>query len=331
MPDTSDMMEARRALAEKYLRGNLSKTPLPPRIDTPLPESDAGQDNHAPASETMPLQGRNKPTTQQRREQVVPVQTGGSRRPLFFLHGDWTDKAFFCYPLAQKLGPEQPFYVLEPYSFDGLPAPPSIEVMAAEHIQSMRAIQPQGPYMLGGFCNGALTAYEMARQLRAVGQEVDLLVLMDAIPARFRLICTVIGRVGALLRLGPDRQLNWFLRLEHAFRYLIERTPEDFKHIKTSDPRIAALFPPVESLRKEYPAVFYWATANYRPVFYKGKVTLFWDEQEPVRRKWWHMWAKNFDQEFEEYIIPGSHTTCKTEHLDGMAEHLSACLQKAQL
>lgn len=331
MPDTSDMMEARRALAEKYLRGNLSKTPLPPRIDTPHPESDAGHDNHASASETMPLQGWNKPTTQQRREQVVPVQTGGSRRPLFFLHGDWTDKAFFCYPLAQKLGPEQPFYVLEPYSFDGLPAPPSIEVMAAEHIQSMRAIQPQGPYMLGGFCNGALTAYEMARQLRAVGQEVDLLVLMDAIPARFRLICTVIGRVGALLRLGPDRQLNWFLRLEHAFRYLIERTPEDFKHIKTSDPRIAALFPPVESLRKEYPAVFYWATANYRPVFYKGKVTLFWDEQEPVRRKWWHMWAKNFDQEFEEYIIPGSHTTCKTEHLDGMAEHLSACLQKAQL
>jgi len=312
MPDTSDMMEVRRALLEKYLRGELPKTPLPTRVDTLRPEEE----------------GRGKPTPLQRREHVVPIQTGGSKRPLFFLHGDWTDKAFFCYPLAQKLGPDQPFYVLEPYNFDGLPAPPSIEVMAAEHIQSMRGIQPEGPYMLGGFCNGGLTAYEMARQLRAAGQEVDLLVLMDSIPARFRFICATIRFIGKVIHLGPDQQLNWFLRLEHAFRFIIDRRSDDFEHIKTTDPRIASLFPPVESLRKEYPALFYWATSNYHPVFYAGKVTLFWDEKEPVRRKWWHTWAKRYDREVEEYIIPGSHMTCKTEHLDGMAEHLSVCLQK---
>lgn len=323
MLDASDKQEARRALLEQYLRGELSRTPLPPRVDAPPPELITIQSKDADMS-------GNSATPRQRREQVVPVQSGGSRPPLFFLHGDWTDKAFFCYPLAQRLGPDQPFYVLEPYSFDGLPAPPLIEVMAAEHIQSLRAVQLEGPYMLGGFCNGALTAYEMARQLQAAGQEVDLLVLMDAIPARFRLICATIRRVGRLLRRGEDWQLNWFLRLEHAFRYLVDRTSDDFEHIKTTDSRIAAVFPPVESLRKEYPAVFYWATANYRPAFYKGKVTLFWDEKELVRRKWWHSWAKSFDQEVEEHIIPGSHTTCKTEHLDGMADHLSACLQKIQ-
>jgi amino acid adenylation domain-containing protein len=264
------------------------------------------------------------------RASLVAVQVLGSKLPFFFLHGDWTGGAFYCLKLARYLGSDQPFYVLEPYSFAGLPVPPSIEVMAAAHIQSMCAIQPEGPYLLGGFCNGGLIAYEMARQLQAAGQKVNLLVLMDSIPSRFQYICAAIRRIGKLMRLGEDKQLNWFLRLEHAFRYLLDKNSDDFEHIKTIDPRISTFFPPVESLRMEYPATFYWATANYRPGFYPGKVTLFWDAEEPVRRKWWNTWAKGRDKEVEEHIIPGSHTTCKTEHLHGMAEHLSVCLSKVQ-
>jgi thioesterase superfamily protein len=308
MPDTPDISEARRALLEKYLRGDIPQSTNATNVDTRrLEAEEAGK-----------------------RERVVPVQTGGSRRPFFFLHGDWTDKAFFCYPLAHYLGPDQPFYVLEPYSFDGLPVPPTLETMAAAHIKSMRAVQPEGPYLLGGFCNGGLTAYEMARQLEAEGQKVDLLVLMDSVPARFQLICEAIRRIGKLMRLGRDKQLDWFLRLEHAYRYLLDRKSDDFEHIKTTDPRICSFFPPVESLRKEYPAVFYWSTSNYRPGFYPGKVSLFWDAAEPVRRKWWDKWAKGQDKEVEVHVIPGSHTTCKTEHLQGMAEHLHACLCKVQ-
>ena len=310
MLDRSDTMETRRALLEKYLRGELPRTPLP---------TDAAPHPPEPSVNTAP-----------RREQVVTIQTGGAKRPFFYLHGDWTDKAFFCYPLAQALGSDQPFYVLEPYSFDGLPEPPSIEVMAAAHIESMRTIQPEGPYMLGGFCNGGLTAYEMARQLHAAGQQTDLLVLMDSIPARCQRICAIIRGVGRLIHLAPEKQLNWFLRLEHAFRYLVDRKSDDFEHIKKTDPRIASFFPPPESLRKEYPAVFYWASSTYHPGFFPGKVTLFWDEKEPVRRKWWNTWAKKRDQEVEEQIIPGSHTTCKTDQLDGMAKHLSASIQSVQ-
>lgn len=264
------------------------------------------------------------------RASLVAVQVLGSKLPFFFLHGDWTGGAFYCLKLARNLGSDQPFYVLDPYKFDGLSVPPSIEVMAAAHIQSIRAIQPEGPYLLGGFCNGGLTAYEMARQLQAAGQKVDLLVLMDSIPSRFQRICAAIRRIGKLMRLGEDKQLDWFLRLEHAFRYLLDKKSDDFEHIKTSDPRISAFFPPVESLRKEYPAVFYWATANYRPGLYPGKVTLFWDAEEPVRRKWWNTWAKERDKGVEEHIIPGSHITCKTECLHGMAEQLSVCLSKVQ-
>jgi thioesterase domain-containing protein len=308
MSNTSDMSEARRALLEKYLLGDLPQTAL--------------------ATNTGTRQAEAKVTDQ--RERVVPIQVAGSKRPFFYLHGDWTDKAFFCYPLARDLGPDQPFYTLEPYSFVDLLVLPAIETMAAAHIKSMRAVQPEGPYLIGGFCNGGLTAYEMARQLSTVGQKVDLLVLMDSIPPRARLICDVIRRVGKLVHLSQDKQLDLFLRLQHAYRYLIDRKSDDFEHIKTTDPRISAFFPPTESLRKDYPAMFTWATSLYDPAFYAGKVTLFWDTAEPFRRRWWNRWAKGREKEVEEHVIAGSHTTCKTDHLYSMAEHLSACLNDVQ-
>ena len=209
MPDTPELSEAKRVLLEKYLRGGLPQA--------------------AKAASAMP-QGAKAEMTD-RRERVVLVQTGGSKRPFFYLHGDWTGRAFYCYPLAQALGADQPFYILEPYNFDDLSVPPTFEAMAAAHLNSMRAVQPEGPYLLGGWCNGGLVAYEMARQLHAAGQTVDLLVLMDAFYlgylTRRRLTRGVISRLGDLMGLGPDKQLDWFLRLRYvcqplrSVRYLL--------------------------------------------------------------------------------------------------------------
>jgi acyl carrier protein len=106
---------------------------------------------------------------------VIPLQVNGSRRPFFYLHGNWNSEAFYCYALARHLGPDQPFYALEPYHFEGLCVPPTIEAMAAAHLEAIRAVQPEGPYVLGGFCNGGLVAYEMARQLQAQGEQVETL------------------------------------------------------------------------------------------------------------------------------------------------------------
>ena len=129
------------------------------------------------------------------RPPIVTVQTGGSRPPFFFLHGDFTKGAFYCFPLAQALGSDQPFYAIEPYCFDDLRLPLSIEAMAATHIETLRTVQPEGPYLLGGFCNGALLAYEMARQLHADGQKLDLLLLIDPMPlGPFYPVCHRINR-----------------------------------------------------------------------------------------------------------------------------------------
>src|SRR5262249_17520106 len=119
-------------------------------------------------------------------------------------------------------GADQPFYALEPYHLDGLALLPSIEEVAAAHLRSLRTIQPEGPYLLAGWCNGGLVAYEMARQLHAVGQLVDLLVLMDPLPLVYprtqRLYRATFSRLGDLLRLGMQRQLETYLRLKHLLR-----------------------------------------------------------------------------------------------------------------
>jgi malonyl CoA-acyl carrier protein transacylase/thioesterase domain-containing protein len=52
--------------------------------------------------------------------------------------------------------------------------------MAAFHINTLRRIQPHGPYFLGGLCAGGLIAYEMARQLVRDGERVALVALIDA-------------------------------------------------------------------------------------------------------------------------------------------------------
>ena len=55
----------------------------------------------------------------------------------------------------------------------------SIEAMAARYVKELRAVQPSGPYHLGGFCTAALLALEIARQLEAAGEQVGLLAALD--------------------------------------------------------------------------------------------------------------------------------------------------------
>jgi thioesterase domain-containing protein len=306
MSDIQEITDARRTLLERYLRGELPQANKPASFTTLPPQVEASNV----------------------RERVIPVQVNSKKRPFFYLHGNWTGNAFFCFHLSQYLGADQSFSILTPYDFDNLEVLPTLEEMAAAHIKSMRAFQPEGPYLLGGFCNGGLTAYEMARQLHKQGQQVDLLVLMDSIPPRTIAICATIRRLGNLLQLSKSTQLNLYLQMEHAYRYQHDKHSEDFEHISKTDTRIKAYFPPTETLHKEYPAMFTWTTSHYQPAYYPGKVTLFWDEEEPFRRQWWNRWAKGRDKEVEEYIIHGSHTTCKTDHIEHMAECLRVCLSK---
>ena len=55
--------------------------------------------------------------------------------------------------------------------------------MARRYIEIIRRHQREGPYFLSGHCNGGLVVYDIARQLRAAGEKVGGLFLVDpAVP-----------------------------------------------------------------------------------------------------------------------------------------------------
>jgi amino acid adenylation domain-containing protein len=151
---------------------------------------------------------------------VTAVQAGGSRPPIFFAHGDFEYGGLYCHNLARHLGPDQPLYSVTPHGLDGGPLPWSFETMAAERIEALKAIQPTGPYRLGGFCNGGVLAFEMARQLQSRGEAVEALLLVDSravnAPRRYRVVSRAIGRLARSLGWSDAKRRAVFLRLRRV-------------------------------------------------------------------------------------------------------------------
>ncbi|MEE9397815.1 MAG: amino acid adenylation domain-containing protein [Methylococcales bacterium] len=111
---------------------------------------------------------------------LVPIQSSGNLPPLFCVPGGGGNVLYF-YELARCLGPNQPFYGLQARGLDGIDEPFStVEAMAAHHIEAIRSVQAYGPYSLGGHCFGSMVAFEIAQQLQRQGQEVSLVVILDA-------------------------------------------------------------------------------------------------------------------------------------------------------
>ena len=121
--------------------------------------------------------------------------------------------------LRDYLKPDQPFYALPPCGLNGYPVLDSYQAMAAVHLRELRAHQPKGPYMLGGNCNGGLVAYEMARQLIADGQKVDLLILIAATAGnlRFRYLKRLLLPFWLLLPNGDKYETRFIGLLQHLW------------------------------------------------------------------------------------------------------------------
>jgi amino acid adenylation domain-containing protein/FkbM family methyltransferase len=110
---------------------------------------------------------------------LVELQGSGSQPPLFFVHP--AGGTVICYlELARCLGPDRPFYGLQTPGFYGeQPLYTSVEELAAHYIEALKTVQPEGPYLLGGWSLGGIIAYEMAQRLVAQGQRVSQLFLLD--------------------------------------------------------------------------------------------------------------------------------------------------------
>ncbi|MET7343365.1 amino acid adenylation domain-containing protein [Streptomyces sp. NPDC087866] len=110
---------------------------------------------------------------------LLPLSTRGTRRPLFCVHPG-TGVGWSYAGLARHLGDEQPLYALQARALsEPGHRPRTVEEMADDYLERIRQVQPWGPYRLLGWSFGGIVAHTMAVRLRAAGQRVELLALMD--------------------------------------------------------------------------------------------------------------------------------------------------------
>lgn len=133
-------------------------------------------------------------------------------------------------PLARAMEADRPvfgaFLPIEASAVRGEGPPLDVRAMAEDYVTLVRKHRPEGPYLLGGVSFGGLLAYEMARLLRARGEEVQLLALFDAILPRaledvpwLARARTKLGR----LRRRPDELLGALRRSAHKLGERVQK------------------------------------------------------------------------------------------------------------
>lgn len=105
---------------------------------------------------------------------VLPLRTHPSQNAIFWVH-------YLSSGLARAMAEDQAFIHVGLASEDiaSLGPTPTLQEIAACFVEKVLGTQPQGPYIIGGYCLGGILAYEMSAQLQAAGHKVSLLVMLD--------------------------------------------------------------------------------------------------------------------------------------------------------
>ena len=111
---------------------------------------------------------------------LVPIRPKGNKTPLYMVHGAGLNVLLFN-SLLLHLDPGQPVYGLQAKGLNGVDTPlDKLEDIASYYISEILKHNPNGPYALAGYSLGGTIAYEMAKQLQALGKEVKVLALFDS-------------------------------------------------------------------------------------------------------------------------------------------------------
>ena len=241
--------------------------------------------------------------------------------------------------LANLVGVERPFYGLQARGLYGDEPPhETFEAMARDYIEELRTVQPEGPYMIGGFSGGGITALEMARQLREAGQKVDLLLLLDT-PLPERPPLTVGDRahikLQELKQRGPAYLSEW---ARNRFAWEVTRLQKRFNG---SDEDL--IHTPDQFQNEAIEKAFRDALPLYSVQAYDGTLVLFRPKLDRAYvlgegrvldsdKEW--VWEDNgwspYCKDIEVYEMPGDHDSMVLEpNVRVMAEQLRACIEEA--
>ncbi len=266
---------------------------------------------------------------------LVPLQPGGSRPPLFFIHTTPGDVLGYG-NLIYHLGSDQPCYGFQSL---GLGRPElshtRLEEMAAHYVRLLREFQPHGPYYLGGWCYGGLLAVEMARQLQALGEKIGLLALLETVapdPAGLNLRY-YLHRLGCFFRMKPT---GWRIYLAKKIQYYLAARRANKMRFRlaaqgglnsAADAKIDQRLAQLENIYR----VNLRALKFYRAECYPGRVTLFnASEVDPAILPDPEYGWPGLAQEIEVHLVPGNHDTMLAEpHVAVLAEKIRLCLDRA--
>ena len=159
---------------------------------------------------------------------AVPLRREGRELPFFLWHAAGGNVLAYQ-PLVRALGPQVPVWGFE--ELDPATGARTVEEMATGYEERLRAVQPSGPYRLGGWSFGGLLAYEVAQRLRAAAEVVDLVVLFDSsLPA---------SGAGQPPPGGADPSTRRFLRfasyLGSTYQRPVRLDPERMVHLSEAD------------------------------------------------------------------------------------------------
>jgi len=246
---------------------------------------------------------------------LVLMKEGPDLPPVFIAHGLGGSAIDFYQPV-KFLHCAHPVYGMQARGLDGLEEPSeTIEEMAEFSLQAIKEVQPRGPYLLVGFSLGGLVALEIAQRLSESGQEIALLVMLDAYPHK------------TFLSLEQRTRL--------ATRQAGRRLSTAVKRLRPSgeDDSCELLKPvgsePLTPLMQHVRECARVALTRYQPRFYKGKIrfvraaipTEFPEDPIPV---WAHL-AETFEVE----TVPGDHLGIITTHFENLADLLSRYIREA--
>ncbi|WP_420127230.1 amino acid adenylation domain-containing protein [Longimicrobium sp.] len=310
-----------------------------PKLHLPLRgERDEEAVRHAAGA--IPEQACSTPTPA---SPVVPLQPKGSLPPLFLVHPSARGVVNYV-NLVRHLGTDQAVYAMQDLGED--PGRP-MERFAAEYVEAIRSIQPNGPYYLCGWSFGAYVVFEMARLLEREGEWVAFVGLLDTITpdmsrrwTRTRDMTTPIriARVVAarmrrpfsvdeekLEGMGADEQIRWLLEALHAQGV----APEEFAEADLRD-----IYEVTKARHR--------SIDGYAPGRFAGRLTLFRAYIAPSEHEWLALapteeekrtlgWSLLTEHRVEVCRVPGSHTTMMTEpHVGVLAQHVREALAAAR-
>lgn len=275
---------------------------------------------------------------------LVPVRTGGNKPPLFLFHAHGGNVLDY-HPLVNHLESDQPVYAFQARGLDGnIIKDATLKEMAAAYVAELRSFQPEGPYLLGGFCLGGLLALEAAEQLTAAGQKVALVMLIQSIHPEamdFKPGTSAIQRAWYKMRKRASLELENFShgrkgylaeRLSHLWDVVRVRAFIVYRNMTGKDltmsPELAKLFF-FEALGVEHKK----AMDEYRPEPYRGDAVVFRASKQlgGLIADERMGWDKTFVGNLEICEVPGHQQNLMLEpNVSQLAKEFSIRLKAAQ-